>query len=187
MFLEKMKTAVAVLAPFSLLASGAAAFLPQSPRVSVSVAGPLCAYQTVAEAIAEAEMICARDPSSEACRVAWDIVEELEATDSHYRSEPGTYTPLESARGGALPRNGAPAPMRSPMDNDIAAAKDIHAMLQGFDILARKIDVKMDQLTATAEKLIELGADDPAVAEMGNRALEMKRILAYVHGYLDGH
>ena len=172
----------------SLLAilSPAFGFAPQGATTSSCRSGhvSLGAYQTVSDAIAEAQHICSQEPGSEACRVAWDIVEELEAADSHYRSAPGTYTPLEAARGGAMP---PPAPRMGSMDNDIAAAKDIGALLGGFDILAQRVDTKMDQLMATTEKLIELGADDPAVAEMGHRAAEMKNIIRYVHQYINSH
>jgi CP12 domain len=169
---------------FGVFVSSASGFVSTStstssrPRTRLE---PLQAYQTVAEAIAEAQHICAQDPNSEACRVAWDIVEELEATDSHFRSSPGKFTPLEAARGGgAIP----PTPPPRPINNDIATAKDIQALLAGYDILARKMDPKLDNLVATTEKLMELGADDPAVAELQQRAYEMKRLIHYVYDYL---
>eukprot|EP00545_Synedropsis_sp_CCMP1620_P010709 CAMPEP_0119021790 /NCGR_PEP_ID=MMETSP1176-20130426/26700_1 /TAXON_ID=265551 /ORGANISM="Synedropsis recta cf, Strain CCMP1620" /LENGTH=46 /DNA_ID= /DNA_START= /DNA_END= /DNA_ORIENTATION= len=43
-----------------------------------------------------------------------------------------------------------------------------------FDILVAKIDGKMDQLKGTTERMAQLGSTDPAVAELGVRADEMK-------------
>ena len=46
-----------------------------------------------------------------------------------------------------------------------------------FDILANKIDGKMDQLKATTDRLQQLGVADPTVMELGVRAEDMKRCL----------
>lgn len=116
-------------------------------------------YDSVEEAIAEAQRICAIDPASSECRVAWDIVEELEAADSH--------------RGGAP---SAAAGMSSP---------DNSAFLGSFDILVQKIDGKMDQLKATTAMLQEMGAGDPSIAELGARADEMKQALANARASLN--
>ena len=138
-----MKTVFAL----PLLASTACAFVvsPSFPRHSIS----LNLFNTVEDAIAEAERICAIDPSSPECRVAWDIVEELEAADAH--------------RGGFTPSDVSP---------------DIVAFMGSLDILMRKIDGKMDQLKATTDKMEELGSTDPTIAELGARAVEMKYALA---------
>lgn len=87
-------------------------------------------FESVEAAIEEAQRICAVDPDSNECRVAWDIVEELEAADSD--------------------KGGFVEPEDIGMDTD--------ALLGSFDILTRKIDVKMDQLKATAEQLESMGA-----------------------------
>lgn len=113
-------------------------------------------YDTVEEAIAEAQRICAEDPSSHECRVAWDIVEELEAADSHQDYESGV---------------------------DASQSMDYHAMVGSFDILTRKIDNKMDQLKATAEMMASMGAD-PSFSEVARLAEEMKQALAYVRSTL---
>jgi hypothetical protein len=111
-------------------------------------------FASVQEAIADAQRICAINPASPECRVAWDIVEELEAADSH--------------RGG----------MKS------SAQTDNSAFLGGFKILTQKIDGKMDQLKATSEMLVQLGVTDPSVAELAIRAEEMKQQLAKVRALL---
>lgn len=132
---------------FALVASTASAFVV-SPSSSRPSATKLYLNQKVEEAIAEAQRVCANDPSSEACRVAWDIVEELEAADSH--SNP------------VLTANSEP---------------DYVALMGSFDILVQKIDGKMDQLMATAQKFEELGATDPGITELGAYAWEMKQAL----------
>jgi hypothetical protein len=109
-------------------------------------------YESVEAAIAEAQKICANDPSSPECRVAWDIVEELEAADSHK----GVYA--------------------SPYASNDAAM--VSALLGSFDILLQKIDGKMDQLMATTDRLAEFGTADTSIAELGLRAGEMKQALA---------
>jgi len=110
-------------------------------------------FASVEEAIAEAQRICASDPSSPECRVAWDIVEELEAADSHQGAAAGAAAGAQSTT-------------------------DYAALMGSFDILSQKIAGKMDQLQATTDKLVELGVTDPSVAELGARAEEMKQQLA---------
>jgi len=107
-------------------------------------------FESVEAAIADAQRICAADPSSPECKVAWDIVEELEAAESH---------------------KGGPGVSGGPQSTDVAA------LMGSFDILVAKIDGKMDQLMATTIKLSELGVTDPSVAELYARAGEMKRAL----------
>lgn len=93
-------------------------------------------YQKVEDAIAEAERICAYDSTSPECKVAWDIVEELEAADSH--------------KDGMAPPGGP----------------DLEVLLYSFDILMKKIDGKMDQLKGTLVKLDSVGVEDPSIAEL---------------------
>lgn len=112
-------------------------------------------YASVEAAITEAQQICAaQGQGSEACKVAWDIVEELEAADSHKKK------PM-------MPANTTP---------------DLVALMGSFDILVAKIDGKMEQLKATTEKFHELGASDPAIGleELYHRADEMQKQLAHV-------
>lgn len=120
-------------------------------------------YASTKEAIAEAQRICSVNPSSKECKVAWDIVEELEAADSHRIN-----ADLQNL----------------PQEGNTNMSPDLLALVNSFDILAGKITGKMDHLKATTDKLQELGADDPAVAELGARAEDMKQVLAYVNDYL---
>ena len=135
---------------FPLLASTAFAFAPTTisssrPAIQLSM------YDLVEEAIAEANKICAESgPGSQDCRVAWDIVEELEAADSH--------------RGGPMQGGGGAVNM----------SPDGQALMSSFNILLAKIDGKMDQALATTEKLAELGLRDPEIADLHQRAYEMK-------------
>ena len=133
-----------------LLASTAFAFAP-SKISSNRPATQLFLYDRVEEAIAEANRVCAQSgPGSQECRVAWDIVEELEAADSH--------------RGGPMQVGGGAVNM----------SPDGQALMSSFNILLQKIDGKMDQCLATTEKLAELGLRDPEIADLHQRAYEMK-------------
>jgi hypothetical protein len=153
---------------FFKLASSLNVLVPPSLSVHHQTSIPVSTtrlnlYASTKEAIAEAQRICAADPSSKECSVAWDIVEELEAADSH-RVNAGMQN---------IPQAGI-----------TNMSPDMVALVNSFDILAQKVDQKMDHLKATADKLQELGADDPAVAELGARAEDMKQIMAYVNDYL---
>ena len=113
-------------------------------------------YDRVEEAISDAQRICAQSgPESQDCRVAWDIVEELEAADSH--------------RGGPMQGGGGGANHMSP-DGEAA-------MLSSFEILLQKMDGKMDQCLATTEKLSDLGLRDHSIAELHQKAYEMKEAI----------
>lgn len=139
---------------FPLLASTACAFMPVSPwSTAIRHSTKIFLYNEVEKAIADAQMICAADPTSPQCKVAWDIVEELEAADSHQ---------------GGLAAN----------RNAINETPDVAALMGSFEILLAKIEGKMDQLTATTEKLAELGSRDPSIAELHQRAYEMKETIA---------
>mmetsp|Transcript_3859 Transcript_3859/g.8851 ORF Transcript_3859/g.8851 Transcript_3859/m.8851 type:complete len:171 (+) Transcript_3859:7073-7585(+) len=122
-------------------------------------------YASIEDAITEAQRVCAMNPESQECKVAWDIVEELEAADSH-----------RDAAGRQIAPDMTPTNM----------SPDLVAMVASFDILSQKIDGKMEQLLATTNKLQELGADDPAIAELGARAADMRQVLAYVNENLKG-
>ena len=135
---------------------------PTSRHVKIS-STKLNLYASVEEAIAEAQRICAMNPDSQECRVAWDIVEELEAADSH----------RDGAARQAVPEMTGPGVLNM--------SPDLVALVASFDILAQKIDGKMDQLMATTEKLQELGASDPAIEELKARAGNMREILACVN------
>jgi hypothetical protein len=110
----------------------------------------LSLYASVEAAITEAERICAMNPDSDECRVAWDIVEELEAADSHKSSV-------------------------SPEAVEAAAevGMDTTALLGSFDILTHKVDTKMDQLMTTADQLHSMGAPGE-MQELVRLAQEMK-------------
>mmetsp|Transcript_27623 Transcript_27623/g.76028 ORF Transcript_27623/g.76028 Transcript_27623/m.76028 type:complete len:167 (+) Transcript_27623:99-599(+) len=119
----------------------------------------------VEDAIADAQRICATDPLSQECKVAWDIVEELEAADSHRSSSRSNTEAAAGATG--------------EMEYDTAA------LLMSFDLLAAKIDGKMDQLSATMNQFELMGADDPEIGNLGQRAQDMKDHIAYVKDYLN--
>jgi hypothetical protein len=134
-----------------MLASTACAFSTASlsSRSGLSTRTKLnMLFTPVEEAIADAQRICAMDPASPECRVAWDIVEELEAADSH--------------------RGGIPVP---------AAPADFLSLVEGFDILVERIDHKMDRLKATTESLAQLGVTDAAITSLYDRAQDMKQAL----------
>lgn len=133
-----------------LLASTAFAFAPTTISSS-RPATHMSLYDRVEEAIAEANRVCAQSgPGSKECAVAWDIVEELEAADSH------RGRPMQGGEGA------------------VNMSPDGQALMSSFNILLAKIDGKMDQALATTEKLAELGLRDPEIADLHQRAYEMK-------------
>lgn len=86
-------------------------------------------YRSAQEAIADAERICAIEgPNSESCKVAWDIVEEIEAADSHERTKPG---PIEL---------------------------NYYPLLEGFDLLSNKVEKQLEELRNLSTQLSEAGA-----------------------------
>lgn len=105
-------------------------------------------YRSAAEAIAEAERICAIEgPNSERCAVAWDIVEELEAADAHVRtpvlsSDELSYVPL----------------------------------INGLEILSGKLERKLDELRNLSTEMAAAGAG-PEVERLIYASDEMKQIL----------
>ena len=144
------------------------AFLPPSSSSSVRARSywypmSLNLYREVEDAISEAQQICLVNPDSPECKVAWDIVEELEAADSHMQAP-------------VLKHEGTPPPPSSLMD--------VQALLASFDILTNRLDDKMDQLIATCDKFEEWGAD-PSVAELSQLAQQMKVGMAYVKDRLN--
>ena len=121
-------------------------------------------YQSAQQAIVDAQRVCAEQGAgSEACKVAWDIVEELEAADSHKNVAPARQGPVGSQ-------------MQQP---------DYLAFMASFDILAAKINGKMDQLKATTDSLQQMGVTDPNIVELGLRAQDMKICLQNAKYSLD--
>ena len=108
--------------------------------------------KSVEDAILEAQQICAVDPTSDACKVAWDIVEELEAADSHRNTNTAS-------------------------DGGVEVGADVEAFLSSLDILTKKIDGKMDQLKGISYKLQELGATDPSIGDLAYQADVMKQVI----------
>ena len=158
-----MKT---VTIAFSLLISTASAFIVTINSPTARNTRLQLGYRTIEDAIREAEDICAEDPQCEECRVAWDIVRELD---------------FEQARGlspevGYGPRNGYSLP---------PPEEDVRELVRDFDMLAVRLDDKLNRLMATTDRLLNAGATDPAVDELGHRAEEMKMLLARVSRYLD--
>lgn len=113
-------------------------------------------YRSAAEAISEAERICMVEGShSERCKVAWDIVEELEAADAHVRSPPSG--PNEVSYG---------------------------PLIYSLDILSDKIERKMDELKKLSTQLAEAGAG-PEVERLIYASDEMKEILTSAKSAMD--
>ena len=106
-------------------------------------------YKSAKEAIAEAKMICFEEgPNSERCKVAWDIVEELEAADSHVRSA------------------------------DVQANELSYSpLVDSLEILSAKIERKMDELKNLSTTLAEYGAG-AEVERLIYASDEMKQVLA---------
>lgn len=106
-------------------------------------------YNSVEEAIGEAQRICSEQGGdSEACRVAWDIVEELEAADSH----------------------------RTPAHSTTQQELSYGPLILSLDLLSAKIDRKMDELNKLSQSLVEAGAG-PEVERLAYASEEMKGIL----------
>ena len=106
-------------------------------------------YNSVEEAIGEAQRVCnEQGGDSEACRVAWDIVEELEAADAH----------------------------RTPANPTSQQEVSYGPLIMSLDLLSAKIDRKMDELNKLSESLVEAGAG-PEVERLAYASAEMKGIL----------
>ena len=106
-------------------------------------------YNSVEEAIAEAERIgYEQGTDSEAYRVQWDIVEELEAADSH----------------------------RSPTTTPVQQELSYGPLITSLDLLQDKIDRKMDELNKLSRSLVEAGAG-PEVERLAYASEEMRMIL----------
>ena len=130
-----------------------------SPRLATTRLRPHL-VENLEEAISEAQRICSLDPTSSECRVAWDIVEELEAKDSHTQT---------AAAAAAAAGAGAGA---GELGTDYAV------LMGSLDILLTKIDGKMDQLLATTDKMAQLGDQDPRVADVWEKAGALKEAVA---------
>lgn len=106
-------------------------------------------YNSVEEAIAEAQRIgYEQGTDSEAYKVAWDIVEELEAADSH----------------------------RSPTTTPVQQELSYGPLITSLDLLQDKIDRKMDELNKLSRSLVEAGAG-PEVERLAYASEEMRMIL----------
>ena len=108
-------------------------------------------YDSVEEAIAEAQRICAEDPTSPDCKVMWDIVEELEAADSHTAKV-------------AAPK-------------ELSRKAKYTSVLSSFDMLEQAAERQMEQLKALTDTLADLDVSDPSVTKLGELAVEMKQAL----------
>ena len=154
-----MKSVLALVSLWTLYTVQAFVALSPSWTTDRLCSTHLHLFNSVQEAIAEAQRVCAIDPTSNECRVAWDVVEELEAADS------------DRQKAAAASVNGGGA-------NAWGMSVNADALLGSFDILTQKIDGKMDQLKATAEQLQALGADPYAMSELSRLSVEMKQALA---------
>jgi hypothetical protein len=106
-------------------------------------------YNSVEEAIAEAQRIgYEQGTDSGAYRVQWDIVEELEAADSH----------------------------RSPTTTPVQQELSYGPLITSLDLLQDKIDRKMDELNKLSRSLVEAGAG-PEVERLAYASEEMRMIL----------
>jgi len=147
-----MKLSIAVL---SLVASTALAFrsigMPPSTHHRMSPKLKTKIGDSVEDAIAAAQKACAEDPTSGECKVAWEIVEELEAADSHTA---GMAPPQQVSRQAAYA-----------------------SVLSSFDMLEQDSEKQMEQLKALTDQLAELDVTDPAVSKLGELAVEMKQAL----------
>lgn len=107
---------------------------PTAPSTSTQLA----LYASVEEAISEAQNVCSQYGSdSEQCKVAWDIVEELEAADSH-RTDTAVAlaSSWEEKQVNYLP------------------------LLEGMDVLSAKLDRKLYELNNLSRQLAEAGAGE---------------------------
>ena len=143
----------------ALLPAASLAFTPnnnQQSQRSIRESKALNLYRSATEAIAEAERVCAEEgPDSERCRVAWDIVEELEAADSRARTV-----------------------------DDGPRREEYAPLVQGLDILTGKLERKLDELKALSEQLTAVGAG-PEVERLMYASDEMKQILKEASDSMD--
>lgn len=95
-------------------------------------------YDNVEEAIAEAQYTCNDyGNESEPCKVAWDIVEELEAADSHKSDAAAAQAASwEEKQVNYLP------------------------LLEGMDVLSEKLERKLYDLYNLSKQLAEAGAGE---------------------------
>ena len=106
-------------------------------------------YNSVEEAIGAAQQICNQQGGdSDACKVAWDIVEELEAADAH----------------------------RTPANPTAQQELSYGPLIMSLDLLQAKIDRKMDELNKLSQSLVEAGGG-PEVERLQYASEEMKGIV----------
>lgn len=118
--------------------------LPTTPKVITNAnyhrptTTKLDLYDNVEEAIAEAQYTCNDyGNGSEPCKVAWDIVEELEAADSHKSDAAAVQAASwEEKQVNYLP------------------------LLEGMDVLSEKLERKLVELYNLSKQLAEAGAGD---------------------------
>ena len=147
---------------FSPAAGGAlSSSSSSSPRLATTRLRPHL-VENLEEAISEAQRICSLDPTSSECRVAWDIVEELEAKDSHIQTAAAAAAAAGAGAGAGAGELGT----------------DYAVLMGSLDILLTKIDGKMDQLLATTDKMAQLGDQDPRVADVWEKAGALKEAVA---------
>lgn len=142
-----------------LIVSLTVAFVDKPCSASRASATRLQLYNSVEAAIDDAQRICAANPNSPECKVAWDIVEELEAADSH--------------RGVAAPPEA------------LSLSAEYASLVQSYDILRLKTERKMDQLKSLIMRMEELGVTDVTVARLANLSDEMKFALTEAQASLD--
>jgi hypothetical protein len=140
--------------------SSALAFAVAPPRATTTTTTStrLSLFKSVEDAIAEAQRICAENPDSQDCKVAWDIVEELEAADSH--------------------KGGPEAP------TVLSANAEYNSLLDSFDILAKRTADKLEQLKAVTLRLEDLGVTDPRVTQLYDISDELKQAIAQANAAL---
>lgn len=139
-----------------LLTSTARAFVVSSSSSSPRTANTKLAaekkmFDTVEEAIKEAEKLC-EEGNKEECAMMWDIVEELEAADSHAKGlAPG---------------------------KEVSKKTQYELELAGFALLEKEVQGQMDQLKALTSKMADLGVKDESLAKLGSLSNDMKLTLA---------
>jgi len=135
------------------------AFVTPPPRAHPTAGTTrLFLFKSVEAAIAEAQRVCADNPNSQECKVAWDIVEELEAADSH--------------------KDGPEAP------TGLSANVEYSSLLDSFDILAKRTSDKLEQLKAVTLRLEDLGVTDSRVTQLYDISDELNQAIAQANAAL---
>eukprot|EP00956_Cyclotella_meneghiniana_P002420 scaffold2726_cov57-Cyclotella_meneghiniana.AAC.6 len=133
-----MMTIYTMIVGLALIEPISAFYHPTNHRSTKTNPTQLDLYASVEQAISEAQNVCSQYGSdSEQCKVAWDIVEELEAADSH-RTDTAVAlaSSWEEKQVNYLP------------------------LLEGMDILSAKLDRKLYELNNLSRQLAEAGAGE---------------------------